>query len=66
MATRKDADPRPTEVDALIGDFGLAERELGWAPSARTPDLARIMTDHDMAVVEAGDAHRVDVVDCRR
>jgi GDPmannose 4,6-dehydratase len=57
---------RPTEVDALIGDYGLAERELGWAPRVRTPDLARIMTDHDMAVVESGDTHRVDEVDWSR
>ena len=57
---------RPTEVDALIGDFGLAERELGWTPVVRTPELARIMVDHDVAVVAAGDRHQVDVVDWPR
>jgi GDPmannose 4,6-dehydratase len=53
---------RPTEVDALIGDYSLAERELGWAPAVRTPELARIMVDHDVAVLAAGGSHQVDVV----
>jgi GDPmannose 4,6-dehydratase len=53
---------RPTEVDALIGDYSLAERELGWTPALRTPELARIMVDHDVAVVQAGGTHQVDVV----
>jgi GDPmannose 4,6-dehydratase len=57
---------RPTEVDALIGDYGLAERELGWVPAIRTPELARIMVDHDVAVLQGGDQHRVDVVDWSR
>ncbi len=54
---------RPTEVDALIGDFTLAQRELGWTPSVRTPELARIMVEHDARVVASGGAHQVDVVD---
>lgn len=36
---------RPTEVDALIGDYGKAERVLGWKPETLTPDLAKLMTD---------------------
>ena len=39
---------RPTEVDALIGDAGKAERKLGWKATVHTPDLARIMVDADM------------------
>jgi GDPmannose 4,6-dehydratase len=34
---------RPTEVDALIGDFSKSEQFLGWKPSVRTPVLAKIM-----------------------
>jgi GDPmannose 4,6-dehydratase len=52
---------RPTEVDALIGDYGLAERELGWRPTVHAPELARIMVDHDVAVLAAGGRHLVDV-----
>jgi GDPmannose 4,6-dehydratase len=31
---------RPTEVDALIGDFSKAEMNLGWKPQTFTPQLA--------------------------
>ncbi|HPT95400.1 MAG TPA: GDP-mannose 4,6-dehydratase [Microbacteriaceae bacterium] len=54
---------RPTEVDALVGDFGLAQRELGWTPKVTTPKLAQIMVDHDMAALASGGAHLNDVVD---
>jgi GDPmannose 4,6-dehydratase len=54
---------RPTEVDALVGDFGLAQQELGWTPTVRAPELARVMVDHDVAVIKAGGGHLVDVVD---
>ncbi|MBG0717943.1 GDP-mannose 4,6-dehydratase [Microbacterium sp. 2C] len=54
---------RPTEVDALIGDFGLAQRELGWSPQVTAPRLAEIMVDHDVAALAEGRAHAVDVVD---
>jgi len=39
---------RPTEVDALIGDAGKAERELGWVPKVLPPDLVKIMVDADI------------------
>jgi GDPmannose 4,6-dehydratase len=46
---------RPTEVDALIGDAGKAERLLGWKATVHTPDLARIMVDADIkALAHAG------------
>ena len=46
---------RPTEVDALIGDAGKAERKLGWKATVHTPDLARIMVDADIkAFAERG------------
>ncbi|WP_085870993.1 MULTISPECIES: GDP-mannose 4,6-dehydratase [unclassified Nocardioides] len=48
---------RPTEVDALIGDAGKAERVLGWKPKVQTDELARIMVDADIeALKHAGHA----------
>jgi len=35
---------RPTEVDALIGDYSKAKNILGWEPKVLTPELARRMT----------------------
>ena len=45
---------RPTEVDALIGDPGKAARELGWKATVAGADLARLMVDADIAVLEGG------------
>ncbi|MGC9536754.1 GDP-mannose 4,6-dehydratase [Streptomyces sp. UG1] len=39
---------RPTEVDHLVGDASRAERVLGWRPTVRTPELARLMVDAEM------------------
>ena len=36
---------RPTEVDALIGDYSKAERILNWKPKTFTPQLAKIMVN---------------------
>lgn len=44
---------RPTEVDALIGDPSKAERELGWQAHTKTPELARLMVDADIAELTA-------------
>lgn len=43
---------RPTEVDALIGDYSKAERTLGWKPQTTTPDLARIMVEADIELAK--------------
>lgn len=51
---------RPTEVDSLIGDATKAERVLGWVPTVRTPDLARIMVDADIAALESEGKHWID------
>lgn len=54
---------RPSEVDALIGDAGKAEELLGWKPSVRVDELARIMVDADIRLVEdqlAGASVRID------
>jgi GDPmannose 4,6-dehydratase len=44
---------RPSEVDALIGDAGKAEKALGWKPRVRWPELARIMVEADISALEA-------------
>jgi GDPmannose 4,6-dehydratase len=43
---------RPTEVDALIGDFSKARRDLGWEPQVRTPELVKIMVDADIKLLD--------------
>lgn len=44
---------RPSEVDALIGDAGKAEKALGWKPRVLWPELARIMVEADITALEA-------------
>jgi GDPmannose 4,6-dehydratase len=34
---------RPTEVDALIGDYSKAKNVLGWEPKVLPAELAKIM-----------------------
>lgn len=53
---------RPTEVDALIGDYGKAKSLLGWEPKVHTPRLAQIMVDADIAALEVEGRHFVDQV----
>ena len=43
---------RPTEVDALIGDYSKANRVLGWEPKVRTPELVKIMVDADIKLLD--------------
>jgi GDPmannose 4,6-dehydratase len=42
---------RPAEVDVLIGDASKAKKQLGWVPKTKFPELVRIMTDADIAVL---------------
>jgi GDPmannose 4,6-dehydratase len=54
---------RPTEVDALIGDYSKAKSELGWEPKVLTPELVGIMVDSDIQTLDdelAGRRVRVD------
>ena len=44
---------RPTEVDLLLGDPAKAKKELGWEPKVMFKDLARMMTDADMAIAKS-------------
>jgi GDPmannose 4,6-dehydratase len=53
---------RPTEVDALVGDSAKAQTKLGWIPQILTPELARIMVDADVAVLEAGGKPWIDEI----
>jgi GDPmannose 4,6-dehydratase len=39
---------RPTEVDALIGDYSKAANILGWKPKTFSPELAKIMVLNEM------------------
>ena len=44
-----DAFKRPAEVDLLVGDYGKAERVLGWRPETDFEQLIRLMVDADLA-----------------
>lgn len=43
---------RPTEVDALIGDYSKAKTLLGWEPSVRVSELATKMVERDLLLLE--------------
>jgi GDPmannose 4,6-dehydratase len=43
---------RPSEVDALIGDPAKAQEQLGWTARVHTPELARIMVDADVQLLD--------------
>jgi GDPmannose 4,6-dehydratase len=54
---------RPSEVDALIGDPSRARAVLGWEPDVTAPELARLMVDADVELLQdelAGRSVRVD------
>ncbi|MGW1255707.1 GDP-mannose 4,6-dehydratase [Streptomyces sp. NPDC002513] len=46
---------RPSEVDDLVGDASKAARVLGWRPTVRAPELARLMTDAELDVLRGGE-----------
>jgi GDPmannose 4,6-dehydratase len=43
---------RPAEVDYLLGDASKAKRLLGWEAKVRTPELARLMVDADIKLLD--------------
>jgi GDPmannose 4,6-dehydratase len=43
---------RPAEVDLLIGDASLSEKELGWVPETSFEELVSMMVDSDMKIVQ--------------
>jgi GDPmannose 4,6-dehydratase len=45
---------RPAEVDLLVGDAGLAGRELGWEPQVNFSELVHMMVDADLKMLRDG------------
>ncbi|MFD8462689.1 GDP-mannose 4,6-dehydratase [Streptomyces antimycoticus] len=44
---------RPTEVDSLIGDPSKTAAELGWKSKVLMPELASLMVEEDLRIVNA-------------
>jgi GDPmannose 4,6-dehydratase len=45
---------RPSEVDLLIGDYSKAKEKIGWEPRTRMRELAKLMTESDLAELSSG------------
>ena len=45
---------RPAEVDVVVGDYSKANRELGWEPTVKFPQLVRMMVQHDLELEARG------------
>ena len=45
---------RPSEVNAVVGDAGKAQRVLGWRPQTTFRALVRMMVDADLALLKEG------------
>ncbi len=43
---------RPAEVCHLVGNPSKARAQLGWEPSMKLPELARVMVEHDLRVAQ--------------
>ena len=43
---------RPVEVDLLMGDASKAKKRLGWEPKVKFKQLAEIMVDADIKILE--------------
>jgi GDPmannose 4,6-dehydratase len=43
---------RPTEVESLVGDAAKAQRTLNWKPGVSPQELASIMVDYDLAILD--------------
>ena len=52
---------RPAEVDLLVGDYTKAKTKLGWEPKTRFADLARLMVDADITLLQEHQAGRIRV-----
>lgn len=53
---------RPTEVDALIGDPAKAADKLGWKATVAPTELAKLMVDADIAILENAGKPWIDAV----
>ena len=49
---------RPSEVDALIGDASKAAATLGWQARVLAPELATIMVDADLRLLQTAESTR--------
>lgn len=52
---------RPAEVDLLIGDYSKARAQLGWEPTTRFAELARLMVDADIDLLRSHQAGKARV-----
>jgi GDPmannose 4,6-dehydratase len=52
---------RPAEVDVLVGDASKARQKLGWEPKVRFAELARLMVDADIRLLQDQLAGKVRV-----
>ena len=52
---------RPAEVELLIGDYGKAKRQLGWEPKTKFSELAKLMVDADIKLLQDHREGRVKV-----
>ncbi len=43
---------RPSEVDALCGDYSKAKEKLGWTPTVTFKELVQIMIDADVKALD--------------
>jgi len=43
---------RPTEVDSLVANATKAEKSLGWSATISPQELAGLMVDHDLKILE--------------
>jgi GDPmannose 4,6-dehydratase len=43
---------RPAEVDLLIGDYSKAKKQLGWEPKTTFKELATLMVDADIKLLQ--------------
>ena len=53
---------RPTAGDPGAGDSSRAREVLGWEATVQMPELAHVMVDADVAMLEHGEDHWVDRV----
>ncbi len=44
---------RPAEVNVLLADPSKAKKVLGWEPTTKFKDLAKLMVEHDMALLDS-------------
>ena len=39
-------------MDALIGDYSKAEKELGWVPNTKIEEMCKIMVESDINAIK--------------